>query len=267
MSDLALARFATAYAAHRESEGRDYSGPELLALPFLKTGRFAEQWAVRARTFDAFMRFVVRPNAARSAGPLHIADLGAGNGWLSYRLATEGHFAIAVDIRGDDIDGLGAAEPFLARVPGKIERVEGSFDALPLDAESVDIAVFNASLHYALDLRRVLTEAARIVRPGGCLAILDSPFYADERDGLAMVAEKHASAGARFGSRAAALLDLPFIEFLTPERLRDASASTGLVWSRTRVRYPLPYELRPLRAWLRRQRRPSRFDLWTSRRP
>ena len=79
--------------------------------------------------------------------------------------------------------------------------------------------MFNASLHYALDLRRVLTEAARIVRPGGCLAILDSPFYADERDGLAMVAEKHASPGARFGCGAAALLDLPFIEFLTPERL------------------------------------------------
>jgi hypothetical protein len=79
-----------------------------------------------------------------------------------------------------------------------------------------------------------------------------------------MVAEKIARAAARFGDRAEALLALPFIEFLTRERL---AAASDLAWRRIRVRYPLAYELRPLRAALARARPPSRFDLWIAERP
>jgi hypothetical protein len=60
-------------------------------------------------------------------------------------------------------------------------------------------------------------------------------------------------------------MGLPFIEFLTRERLRRACPT--LAWSRQRVRYPLAYELRPLIAALTGRRRPSRFDLWVARRP
>jgi hypothetical protein len=60
---------------------------------------------------------------------------------------------------------------------------------------------------------------------------------------------------------------LPFIEFLTRERLAAASAPIGLQWRRSRVSYPLWYELRPLQARLRGARAPSRFDLWVSARP
>ena len=82
-----------------------------------------------------------------------------------------------------------------------------------------------------------------------------------------MVAEKHAAAAQRFGDRAGSLLGLPFIEFLTVERLAEVSAPLGLVWRRTRVRYPLWYEMRPFEALVRGRRAPSRFDLWTARRP
>jgi hypothetical protein len=77
-----------------------------------------------------------------------------------------------------------------------------------------------------------------------------------------MVREKRRDAAARFGERAEALLALPFVEFLTPRRLGDASASLGLTWRRHRVRYPLWYELRGVLAILRGRRVPSRFDLW-----
>jgi SAM-dependent methyltransferase len=266
VTDAALARFAAEYAGHRADEGRGYSGDDLLALPYLRTGPFARQWAVRARTFDAFMADVLRPHAARLGRPLEVLDLGAGNGWLSYRIAREGHSAVALDIRDDAVDGLGAADPFVAEFPDTIRRTVASFNAIPLQAASVDVAVFNASLHYAVDLAAVLTEAARVTRPGGLLAILDSPFYRRERDGMAMVAEKQADAARNFGDRAEALLALPFIEFLTRERLEAASRGLGLVWGHRRVRYPLWYELRPLRAALGGDRAPSRFDLWASAR-
>ena len=62
-------------------------------------------------------------------------------------------------------------------------------------------------------------------------------------------------------------MSLPFIEFLTRQRLANASAPIGVTWRRTRVLYPLWYELRPLTAKLRGARAPSRFDLWTGVRP
>lgn len=260
----ALVRLGAEYALHRQAEGRDYAGEDLLALPYLRTGPLAHQWAVRARSFDAFVRRLARPHAARLGRSLTILDLGAGNCWLSYRMALEGHRAVALDIREDSVDGLGAGDAFVRRAPGMIERVRSSFDAIPLETGSADIALFNASFHYATDAAAALREAARVVRPGGAVAILDTPFYRRERDGLAMVAEKKANAAEQFGTRAEALLALPFIEFLTRERLEQASSGLGLHWRRERVFYPLWYELRPLRAALRGDRPPSRFDLWVS---
>ena len=263
--EAALEQFARNYAGHRAAEGRDYHGQTLFDLPYVTSGPFAEQWTVRARTFEAFMTAVLRPTAARLARSLTVLDLGAGNGWLSYRVACEGHRAYALDIRDDCVDGIGAAAPFVDKLPHRIECLVAPFEAIPLPAEQVDIALFNASLHYATDLRAVLDEAKRVVRPGGTIAILDSPFYVREDDGLAMVAEKKRGAIEQFGERAESLMALPFIEFLTRERIERSSPT--LVWRRHRVRYPMSYELRPLRAVLLGHRRPSRFDLWLADRP
>ena len=264
LSQPTLERFAADYTLHRAREGRAYCERELLDLPYLESGAFADQWAIRSRTFDAFMRRILRP-MARIAGPLTVLDLGAGNGWLSHRVALDGHRAIALDIRGDATDGLGAAAPFHRRVPGKIVPIVASFDSIPLDPASVDIALFNASLHYATDLGGAVAEARRIVRPGGKLAILDSPFYRSEEQGEAMVAEKAAAAAGEYGGLADRLTALPFIDFLTRGRLDQACPD--LRWKRLRVTYPLGYELRPLRAALAGRRAPSRFDLWVADRP
>jgi SAM-dependent methyltransferase len=257
VNGIALELFATEYARNRAEEGRGYTGCQLLQLPYLNSGAHASQWAIRARTFDAFMAKVLRPAKARLNRPLEVLDLGAGNGWLSYRVAVEGDHAFALDIRNDSVDGLGASGP-LRRLAPAMECLVAPFDAIPLSSGSIDIAVFNASLHYATDLGAVLREAMRVTRPGGEIAILDTPFYRRQADGLAMVAEKRS----RFGARADVLMALPFIEFLTEARLRDAAPQ--LAWKRYRVRYPFAYELRPLLAALNRKRRPSRFDLWVA---
>ncbi len=261
----AMERFRRDYAVQRASEGRRHRGEELLSLPYLKHGPLARQWAVRARTFDCFVKHVVRPMTRAAGRPLRIFDLGAGNGWLSYRLAAEGHACTAVDIRDDEVDGLSAAGEL--REIAAFDCLSASFDSLPVPDDSADLAVFNASLHYAVDLGATLAEAMRLVRSGGRLAILDSPFYAREEDGRAMVREKHAAAASRFGDRAESLLALPFVEYLTADGLLQASAPLGLHWRRRRVSYPLWYELRPIAAALRRRRAPSRFDLWAAEVP
>lgn len=266
--DSSAQRFRRAYGAHRADEGRGSGGTaELLALPYLRTGTHRRPWQVRTRTFEQFVKAVVIPHARAVGRPLHVLDAGAGNGWLCYRLTRMGHEAVALDIRDDDVDGLGAAAGYGEELAPMFTRVVGGFEALPLRAGAFDIVVFNASLHYAQSLSAVLDEAARAARQGGRIVVLDSPFYAAEAEGAAMAAEKRAQAGALFGARADDLLGIPFIEFLTRERLENASAGLPLHWRRHRVRYPLWYEARPLIARLRRRRRPSRFDVWEATAP
>ncbi len=262
---MATAQFRTAYGAHRAAEGRRLGRADMLSLPYLRSGPLARQWMVRARSYEAFVRHVLLPAAAERTRPLRLLDLGAGNGWLCHRVALAGNYAVALDVRDDDVDGLGAATSYVEETPGWFHRVVASFDALPVRWESFDIVVFNAALHYALDLAETLREASGAVRTGGRLVILDSPFYGSDTDGAAMVVEKHRTAEHQFGEHAGALLALPFVEYLTRDRLEAASADLGLTWHRHRVRYPLWYELRPAIAWLRGRRSPSRFDLWECR--
>jgi len=256
----ALARFGADYAQHRAGEGRALPFEAVVSLPYLHEGPFARQWEVKARSFEALVAQVVWPLARESKGPLFTLDLGAGNGWLSHRLALEGHFGLAVDIRDDLIDGLGVARAVLAGTG--FECRVASFDSLPVADGAADLAIFNASLHYSSDLATTLREARRVVRPGGRIVILDSPFYRREAHGAAMVAEKRAGAAATFGARAETLLGLDCIEYLTRDSLVAASRDLGIAWRKHRVRYPLWYELRPWTAALHRRRPPSRFDLW-----
>ena len=255
-------RFRADYADHRAAEGR--AALDARTLPYVTSGPLARQWSVRARSWEAFERRVLRPAQqradVRAAGPLRVLDLGAGNGWLAHRAALGGAQALALDVRADRVDGLGAAP---ADTP--IARVVASFEAIPVSAGEFDVVVFNAALHYAEDLAGALREARRVARAGARIVVLDSPFYRTAEEGEAMVREKRADAERRFGDRRTTLLALAFVEYLTPQRLADASRGARLgPWRRHRVRYPLWYELRGVRALVRRERTPSRFDLWES---
>ena len=260
-------RFIEAYGEHRHAEGHGGLGvAELLSLPYLRRGPIATAWRVRARTYSLFVKTVVTP-LERSAGrPLSILHAGAGNGWLSYRLTRHGHHATAIDLRAAGGDSLERGSAYARHLPSMFGRVATDFADLPFDTHRFDIVAFNASLHYAFDLSTVLAEARRVLRPGGLVAVLDSPFYRRLASGEAMVEEKLRTAVAQFGERHDALVNLPFIEFLTVDRLRDASQELGMTWRRHRVRYPWRYEMRPLIAALRGKREPSRFDLWVARR-
>lgn len=256
-------RYGDAYAELRAREGRGSGGEaELLALPYVSKGPLARQWGVRARTFDAFLARVLAPLERKHGRTLRILDLGAGNGWLSARMISRGHSAVAIDIRIDDVDGLAAARPYAATLRRMFSRVAASFDALPLRGRAFDLVVFDASLHYATDLEIVLAEAVHVLASGGHIAILDSPFYRRAESGEEMVREKRESTHRNFPDLANALLSVPAIEYLTRERLDAVAGPFGLTFRRHRVRYPFWYEVRPLVSFLRRRRPPSRFDVW-----
>jgi ArsR family transcriptional regulator len=71
----------------------------------------------------------------------------------------------------------------------KVDLVQGDFGALPFAADAFDTVLFHQVLHYSQDPGAVLGEAARVLRPGGRIAVVD--LAAHEREELR---ERHAHA-------------------------------------------------------------------------
>jgi SAM-dependent methyltransferase len=250
--------FMTEYEFIRSAESRGSSDPAYyLALPFEDlTGTLAEQWRIRAITFRHLLPLLKRP--------LRILDLGAGNGWLSYRLSLMGHSPVAVDLQTGPRDGLGAAHHYATHLKTMFPLVEASLDHLPFEDQTFDLAIFNASFHYSEDFEKTLAEAVRCTRRGGAVAIADTPWYQHESSGLEMVEEKHKNFQARFGFPSNSLASM---EFLTPPRLQSLAAALGIRWRTIKPFYGLRWALRPLRAKLQKRRTPSRFHIFVAEVP
>ena len=254
-------RFLEEYRQIRYAEGRGSDDPAYYrALPYRDLSeRNPAMWAMRARTYRYFERHVLAP-LERAAGnmALDIVDLGAGNCWMSYRLSQRRHRVSAVDIFTDPRDGLGAARHY----PMPIPAVAATFDRLPFPAASFDLVIFNSSLHYSTDYAVTLLEARRCLRPGGAVVVLDSPVYRRPEHGQRMVEERHADFQKRYGFRSDAI---PSIEFLDEPALRRMARTLSLRWQIRRPWYGWRWHLRPLQAWARRRRPPSRFWILVGR--
>lgn len=102
---------------------------------------------------------------------LVIADLGAGEGTFSQLLAQCAQHVIAVD-NSERMVEFGAK---LAREHGlsNLEFRLGDMETAPLADAEVDLAFFSQSLHHALHPQRAVSEAWRILKPGGRIAVLD----------------------------------------------------------------------------------------------
>lgn len=269
-----FAQFIAEYETVREAEGRGGSGRDYYrALPYQDaTGRFAADWRIRAASFDALLRHVVIPlerqtvagrfPALGSRPPvpgsrfsvLRLLDMGAGCGWLAYRLAQRGHAAAAVDLLVNEADGLGAHVHYDA----PILPIQAEFERLPLADAQLDLLVVNAALHYATDYAATLREALRVLRPGGALAVVDTPVYHDPSSGRQMVRERGDAFERRFGFRGESL---PAENFLSYARLHELAGELGIRWRIFRPSHGIGWALRPLRARLRGRREPAGFPL------
>jgi ubiquinone/menaquinone biosynthesis C-methylase UbiE len=103
--------------------------------------------------------------------PLVIADLGAGEGELAQLLAAHARKVIAVDSSDKMVDfGRKSAKDHGCK---NLEYRLGDIQNPPIDAESVDVAIFSQALHHAANPGGALVAAHRILRPGGRVLILD----------------------------------------------------------------------------------------------
>jgi len=258
-----FAQFKREYEEIRRSEGRGSKHPAFyLALPFADlTGNFRDQWLIRARSCRYLERNILPRLEERHGDNLRVLDIGAGNGWLSYRLALSGHRPVAVDVCSNAYDGLEAARHYATVLPEFFARFEAEMNCLPFDDAQFDVAIYNASFHYSTDYERTLREAIRCLRPGGTILIVDSPTYQHAHSGEKMRSERSEFFEAKFGTRADSL---PTGDFLTPEIMQHLS-ELGVRWTRHLAWYGFRWWMRPAIARLKRRREPSRFYLYEGR--
>jgi arsenite methyltransferase len=99
-----------------------------------------------------------------------VVDVACGNGATARLLARElGCVTVGVDLGARAIERARAATPAGARTSFRV----GDAEALPLPDGSFDVALSECSLCTFPDKPRAIAEMARVVRPGGTIAIAD----------------------------------------------------------------------------------------------
>lgn len=169
-----------------------------------------------------------------------VIDLGCGSGtdafFAASRVGTGGH-VVGVDFTVEQLEKARrlAGEAGFAQV----EFREGRIESLPADAESFDCVISNGVINLAPEKERVFAEAARVLRPGGRLAIADIVSEQELKESIVCDVDLWASCigGAAqqdayrqaiegAGLRIEEIRENPY-EFIS-ERARNASAKYGV---------------------------------------
>jgi ubiquinone/menaquinone biosynthesis C-methylase UbiE len=116
----------------------------------------------RTRSASSSVLGPLRKALSGAPGPL-LADIGGGTGNYSEALKAEGWEPLVVD----------ASEEMLERARGKgLRTLCCNAQDLPLEDDSFDAVMLVSMLHHVDDAAAALSEARRILRPGGRLAVI-----------------------------------------------------------------------------------------------
>lgn len=149
------ARLQEVLRLRRENFDR-HSGPDTRDGRQLVPGR---SWAAWSRALGLLLP------------QLDVADLGCGEGYLSLEAAQWARRIVAVD-RSSEVLSRARALASRRRVKN-ITWKRGDLERLPIDDETMDVALLSQALHHATEPERAVAEAVRILRDEGRLLVLD----------------------------------------------------------------------------------------------
>ena len=134
--------------------------------------RHAGEWDELRALHSADAEVETRLAEALADGPLGtLLDIGTGTGRMAELFADKAERVVAFD---KNLEMLRVARAKLQHLPAsRIELVQGDFADLAFADDSFDTVILHQVLHFAPDPAPVLAEAARVLRGGGRIAIVD----------------------------------------------------------------------------------------------
>lgn len=136
--------------------------------------RVATQWdAMRATFFDERVRRAAISAAGVKPGERAL-DIGAGTGFVAEGLLAAGARVVAVD------ESAAMVKELARKFGGRLETHQGDGQALPFPDGTFEAALANMYLHHVADPAAAITEAVRVLKPGGSLVITDLDPHAHE---------------------------------------------------------------------------------------
>ena len=139
--------------------------------------RIGRQWDVlRDQSFGS--RFYLEAFLALLPGDWTVADLGMGTGYLLPTLAAHFRWVIGVEPVAAMLDG--ARQRVQCSGQANVELCNADLAHLPFAASAVDLAIAVLVLHHVPAPGEALAELKRIVRPGGCVLIVEQTAHDSE---------------------------------------------------------------------------------------
>lgn len=150
---------------------------------------------------------------------LDVADFGCGSGVLTLELARWAGHVTAIDRSSPALE---QAKARLSREKrSNVSFVEADLHALPADLPKHDLVVISQSLHHVDAPEAVLEQAARLLKPGGRVVVLElSPHH----EAWVKARLGHMHLGFEPGRLEAALVEAGFVDVQLTPAPRDGSA-------------------------------------------
>ncbi len=194
----------------------------LRELPFGVAVAGDHEWKLR-RADLRLVRRLLLGRAGPRGGALRILDIGAWNGWLSARLAAEGHAVTALDLFAGP-DALGARHV----MPGRWRAVQAD----PMDpgrlGETFDVVILDRCLAFQPDPAAAVRAAAAVTERGGLVLATGISVPGDPELARLRLESERIAFRARFGRDlllrpAGGVADAAFLERVsaTGMRFRD----------------------------------------------
>lgn len=161
--------FEETYLLVRQQENRLPDDSLIRQLPEVPASHpHAREWRMRRQTLRRFMRYLAGNNFQT------LLDIGCGNGWFTAKLTPFSHEITGLDVGQQELETAARCFPherltFLCCTDWRL-LPEAYFDCI----------TFNASIQYFSFSTDFWNQLFRLLKPGGEIHFLDSPFYAAE---------------------------------------------------------------------------------------
>ncbi len=131
-------------------------------MDYRKPAVFGENWS--ASRFNVLPYFAVEKTLLMQPDVERILDLGCANGWNMSRFGQYGRASFGLDMVPERVK--------LAHDHGPV-MVASGLD-VPVAADTFDVVYVQHVLHHIGDVERALSEAWRVLKPGGILFLIET---------------------------------------------------------------------------------------------